>query len=296
MNEIVDAQLWYGNDEDAVQRAIQMSLVTQPLPPEEAKVGDDFVNELYGVPPDQPDIIENEAPYASNHAHRLARENQIEGINIGDYDYEEVLDDAIKASERAAKRLNREGRERHNRIVRAQGHRNHRDAAQNDLLANLSGNRIRDRANNPLSDMGAQGVKLRPGVRNIRKPQRASRVVPRVANNHRRARPNYRRREDRNHGMQVDIDNMNYDQILELQNNIGSVSKGYSQEEIEAIPITYSFPEEPSNCPICLDDIESGAPILSISCRHEFHLDCLQKSLESNKECPICKEEAFVLS
>mmetsp|Transcript_20476 Transcript_20476/g.23642 ORF Transcript_20476/g.23642 Transcript_20476/m.23642 type:complete len:137 (+) Transcript_20476:30-440(+) len=41
------------------------------------------------------------------------------------------------------------------------------------------------------------------------------------------------------HNNQYDRDNMSYEELLELENRIGNVSKGYTDEEIDNIPIMY---------------------------------------------------------
>ena len=38
-------------------------------------------------------------------------------------------------------------------------------------------------------------------------------------------------------GMDVDIDNMTYEELLELEEKIGSVSKGLSEDQIKKLPI-----------------------------------------------------------
>jgi len=98
---------------------------------------------------------------------------------------------------------------------------------------------------------------------------------------------------------QNDNENMNYEELLELQSRIGSVSKGYKENILKCIPIVYKVTEEgqdDSDCPICLEKIDSGTPQLSITCRHQFHMECLRKSLSLNKDCPVCKNPAIDLS
>lgn len=40
-------------------------------------------------------------------------------------------------------------------------------------------------------------------------------------------------------------------------------------------------------CPICLDAIIDSRPMSTI-CGHVFCVDCITKSIEQNKKCPIC--------
>ena len=41
-------------------------------------------------------------------------------------------------------------------------------------------------------------------------------------------------------------------------------------------------------CPICQDDIEEKSIIRMLSCNHIFHCKCIDKWLETNKNCPLC--------
>lgn len=137
--------------------------------------------------------------------------------------------------------------------------RQHRDGHLNNLLSGIP-SLVRRRINNPFANLGAG-----------RQNRRSSNVA-------------------------VDHENMNYEQLLELEERIGHVSRGYSKKEIKAIPIMYSFERrEESDCPICLDKIESDMPQLSIACRHQFHISCIKKSLQNDKKCPVCKTEAIDL-
>ena len=92
-------------------------------------------------------------------------------------------------------------------------------------------------------------------------------------------------------------DDLNYEQLLELEDRIGNVNKGYTEDQIDNIPIMYSFDEDnKQTCSICLDEIENGTPQLSIAWRHNFHYECIKKSLTINKIWPICKLDAINLS
>ena len=44
------------------------------------------------------------------------------------------------------------------------------------------------------------------------------------------------------------------------------------------------------NCSICQDIFNYNDIIRSIkSCKHKFHIDCIDKWFEKNKKCPICR-------
>ncbi|CAF2652620.1 unnamed protein product [Rotaria sp. Silwood2] len=50
----------------------------------------------------------------------------------------------------------------------------------------------------------------------------------------------------------------------------------------------------PSNatddCSICLSALAAGSPLLTLTCNHKFHLQCLVSNIQArNKECPLCR-------
>ena len=92
----------------------------------------------------------------------------------------------------------------------------------------------------------------------------------------------------------VDIDNANYEELLELENRMGKVSKGYEQHEIDNIPIIeLDENDEVASCPICIEDIKAGNQKYLIPCDHDFHVDCLKESLKSSKKCPVCQVDVI---
>lgn len=51
---------------------------------------------------------------------------------------------------------------------------------------------------------------------------------------------------------------------------------------------------EASTCAICTDHMELGAPVITLSCGHPFHEDCLRQWLARRHTCPICRLELEV--
>jgi len=44
------------------------------------------------------------------------------------------------------------------------------------------------------------------------------------------------------------------------------------------------------DCSICLSALGLGASLLTLSCGHKFHLQCLASNVKAqNKECPLCR-------
>ncbi|CAF2513203.1 unnamed protein product [Rotaria sp. Silwood2] len=44
------------------------------------------------------------------------------------------------------------------------------------------------------------------------------------------------------------------------------------------------------DCTICLSALAPGTPLLTLSCSHKFHFQCLASNIKAkNKECPLCR-------
>mmetsp|Transcript_25458 Transcript_25458/g.28282 ORF Transcript_25458/g.28282 Transcript_25458/m.28282 type:complete len:136 (+) Transcript_25458:542-949(+) len=85
-------------------------------------------------------------------------------------------------------------------------------------------------------------------------------------------------------------DVMNYEQLQELEERIGSVSKGFCQIDINRIKEKVCNSTK-DDCSICLEEVKIGEVIKSLSCGHDFHNVCIDECLKSTKKCPCCMEE-----
>lgn len=90
-------------------------------------------------------------------------------------------------------------------------------------------------------------------------------------------------------------DVMTYEQLQELEDKIGFVSKGFTDNEIRRIP-TKLFTSTNEDCSICLDEMKRGNLVKSLSCGHTFHPNCIDQGLKSTKKCPCCMEEHQISS
>lgn len=44
------------------------------------------------------------------------------------------------------------------------------------------------------------------------------------------------------------------------------------------------------DCSICLHALAPGSPLLTLSCSHKYHFQCLASNVQAqNKECPLCR-------
>lgn len=94
---------------------------------------------------------------------------------------------------------------------------------------------------------------------------------------------------------EYDIDNMTYEQLLELCEQIGDHKEGIQDIEVvlEKVECVDSLTE--TNCPVCLEEFSTkhAREIEKIkSCGHIFCSDCIRKWFTENKRCPMCKADA----
>lgn len=95
-----------------------------------------------------------------------------------------------------------------------------------------------------------------------------------------------------------DPDKMTYEQLLELEENVGKVSKGLSKNQIKKLNHgKYSktrFKSTDNKCVVCQYDFTEGDNITELSCGHVFHSDCVDTWLTKNKTCPLCQKEITI--
>ena len=101
--------------------------------------------------------------------------------------------------------------------------------------------------------------------------------------------------------MWLDPSEMTYDEILQMQDMIGVVSRGADAAQIAALPSeTYRACGEGesrggvecSACCVCLEDFLDGDAVRKLECCHRFHVACIDPWLAENRACPICKADA----
>ncbi|CAO2835982.1 unnamed protein product [Amaranthus hypochondriacus] len=115
---------------------------------------------------------------------------------------------------------------------------------------------------------------------------------------------------DHHRQMRLDIDDMSYEDLLALSEQIGTVNTGLCEDDItshlkirrfkfnaptinlEDLPCTDQNNE---SCTICLDEYEDDDELGSLKCGHEYHVDCLKKWLLLKNVCPICKSCALTV-
>ncbi|XP_068464822.1 probable E3 ubiquitin-protein ligase ZFP1 [Phaseolus vulgaris] len=113
--------------------------------------------------------------------------------------------------------------------------------------------------------------------------------------------------DDHDSDMHLDIDDMSYEELLELGERISNVGTGLLDEIIARKMKTKTYllsnnsgevaSEEQENdlCIICQDEYKNKQEIGILQCGHGYHADCIRKWLHEENVCPLCKSEALTL-
>ncbi|XP_074426530.1 E3 ubiquitin-protein ligase ARK2C isoform X2 [Larus michahellis] len=97
-----------------------------------------------------------------------------------------------------------------------------------------------------------------------------------------------------------------YEELLQLEDRLGSVSRGAVQNTIERFTFPHKYKKrrpqegkaEPDDgeesdtdekCTICLSMLEDGEDVRRLPCMHLFHQVCVDQWLATSKKCPICR-------
>lgn len=109
------------------------------------------------------------------------------------------------------------------------------------------------------------------------------------------AHPNGRQGEQKENSME--IDELTYDQLLELEQKMGSVNIGLSDQEIKRLKqktlgdndvkeLTKSGHEQ---CYVCFEEFIIGEKVTELLCEHTFHISCINRWLQEKPTCPVCR-------
>nr|GEX44169.1 hypothetical protein [Tanacetum cinerariifolium] len=102
---------------------------------------------------------------------------------------------------------------------------------------------------------------------------------------------------DRHRDMRLDIDNMSYEELLALEERIGNVNTGLTEENIskcmqQKIYVTEDGQPDAEPCCICQEEYKNGDDLGGLECGHDFHTSCIKKWLSQKNACPVCKAAA----
>ncbi|KAJ4835881.1 hypothetical protein Tsubulata_030861 [Turnera subulata] len=111
---------------------------------------------------------------------------------------------------------------------------------------------------------------------------------------------------DQHRDMRLDIDNMSYEELLALEERMGTVCTALSEEELsECIKASIHQPppvedttgghcgnKDDVKCSICQEEYVVGDETGRLKCEHRYHVVCIQQWLRMKNWCPICKASA----
>ncbi|KAL1356820.1 hypothetical protein HN51_008803 [Arachis hypogaea] len=100
----------------------------------------------------------------------------------------------------------------------------------------------------------------------------------------------------------LDVDNMSYEQLLELGERIGHVNTGLKEDEMghnirkikHVISNNHSKHQIDKKCSICQEEYEADDEIGRLTCEHKYHFQCIKQWLVHKNFCPVCKQEVVV--
>ncbi|KAJ6288674.1 hypothetical protein OIU76_024623 [Salix suchowensis] len=98
--------------------------------------------------------------------------------------------------------------------------------------------------------------------------------------------------------MRLDVDSMSYEQLLALEEQMGNVSTGLSEDAIVATLKHWKYrpvvddgsDNEDEPCCICQEAYAAEDDLGKLKCGHGFHFNCIKRWLVEKNSCPICKK------
>ncbi|XVE53468.1 hypothetical protein DITRI_Ditri03aG0005800 [Diplodiscus trichospermus] len=111
---------------------------------------------------------------------------------------------------------------------------------------------------------------------------------------------------DQHRDMRLDIDNMSYEELLALEERMGTVSTALSEEalskcleesiydatSLEESNVCFDSEKDDVKCCICQEEYIIGDEIGRLQCEHRYHVACIRQWLRLKNWCPICKASA----
>eukprot|EP00262_Sarcandra_glabra_P012547 TRINITY_DN325_c1_g2_i1.p1 TRINITY_DN325_c1_g2~~TRINITY_DN325_c1_g2_i1.p1 ORF type:complete len:558 (+),score=72.86 TRINITY_DN325_c1_g2_i1:147-1820(+) len=106
---------------------------------------------------------------------------------------------------------------------------------------------------------------------------------------------------DQHRAMRLDIDNMSYEELLALEEKMGTVSTALTEEALSnclkrscytSLPLVFGSPscgDDDTKCIICQEEYVLGDEVGKLGCKHRYHVLCIHQWLRLKNWCPICK-------
>ncbi|XP_060208039.1 uncharacterized protein LOC132635604 isoform X2 [Lycium barbarum] len=111
---------------------------------------------------------------------------------------------------------------------------------------------------------------------------------------------------DQHRDMRLDIDSMSYEELLALEERMGTVSTALPEEALSKCLQRSIYQgmhselgtfggdenEDEIKCSICQEEYVVGDETGKLECKHGYHMECVQQWLKLKNWCPICKASA----
>eukprot|EP00262_Sarcandra_glabra_P012548 TRINITY_DN325_c1_g2_i2.p1 TRINITY_DN325_c1_g2~~TRINITY_DN325_c1_g2_i2.p1 ORF type:complete len:545 (+),score=85.56 TRINITY_DN325_c1_g2_i2:298-1932(+) len=108
---------------------------------------------------------------------------------------------------------------------------------------------------------------------------------------------------DQHRDMRLDIDNMSYEELLALEETMGTVSTALPEEALSSClkRSFYTYTQvsgveehgnEDTKCSICQEEYIVGEEVGKLGCEHQYHVTCIHQWLRQKNWCPICRAPA----
>jgi len=95
---------------------------------------------------------------------------------------------------------------------------------------------------------------------------------------------------------QPNLDNMTYEQMIDLTDRVGCVSKGLTQNDIDNLPLIKFIKNSElckcEACAICQCDYIENESLRRLNCGHFYHSCCIDKWIKTDRKCPVCKKDS----
>ncbi|KAK4755963.1 hypothetical protein SAY87_009720 [Trapa incisa] len=107
---------------------------------------------------------------------------------------------------------------------------------------------------------------------------------------------------DQHRDMRMDIDNMTYEELLALEERMGTVSTALTEEALLKCLKRESYQKtkchkgadadvekDATKCSICQEEYVDDDEVGRMQCEHMYHVDCINQWLQLKNWCPVCK-------
>eukprot|EP00429_Kryptoperidinium_foliaceum_P101188 CAMPEP_0176254888 /NCGR_PEP_ID=MMETSP0121_2-20121125/36762_1 /TAXON_ID=160619 /ORGANISM="Kryptoperidinium foliaceum, Strain CCMP 1326" /LENGTH=185 /DNA_ID=CAMNT_0017594707 /DNA_START=29 /DNA_END=583 /DNA_ORIENTATION=+ len=72
----------------------------------------------------------------------------------------------------------------------------------------------------------------------------------------------------------------------------GAAGQGPPQISAEALSFVTRETFAPQECSVCFENMGGACPVRRLACGHGFHHSCIQRWLQQQASCPLCKADA----